>query len=747
MSLAPCICSLRFLRVAKRSLTQGMIAISIMAATVAHGQAYGDLHDFGGTITGTGTADGQQPDLDVAFDAAGNMYGTACYGGAHNDGMVRELTASGAYIDLHDFGGTITNANGMSGPDGINPYGGPTIDASGNLYGTTTGGGPNRSVAGFNGGVLWEIKRSGAYIDLHDFGGTVINANGTSGPDGADTNAELVIDKSGNIFGTAIYGGANPGSSNFNDGMVWELKASGTYKDLHDFGGTVVNTLGAPVADGTTPWCGIKFDSSGNMFGTTNAGGASQVGIVWELTPSGVCTDLHDFGGAITNTNGESGPDGSQPQAGVVIDGSGNVYGTAYFGGLNGDGIVWEIKHTGAYIDLHDFGGSIENANGESGSDGQDPEEIVFDSSGDMYGTAFTGGGEGWGMVWELTKSGSYLDIHDFGGAIVDANGESGPDGTNPTGGVTFNASGTMFGAASMGGALAVGMVWTIEPIVISLASNSVTGGTKVVGTVTIDAAAPSGGAKVTLSSSDTNAATTPASVLVAAGATSAAFNVTTLPVSASVGVTISASYGGATASAKVNVLRPELKSVQLGLGTCIGGESTEQVKFTLTGPAPSGGSVVQIGSSNAAVASFSAASATISAGSTSVTVPMTTYAVNQNTVVDAKGTLGSSFSPAFTVRTPYASTLTISPSTVTGGGTATGSVTLDGPAGSNGMVVSLQSSTARAQVPPSVTVPAGATSVTFTITTTAPTASITVKIKAAATAGPSASATFTLTP
>ena len=89
------------------------------------------------------------PQTSVVFDKFGNMYGTGQDGGAHGGaGMVWEITAAGVYKDLHDFGATVTNANGVSGPDGSMPGAGITVDANGNLFGTTYQGGPNLSAAG-----------------------------------------------------------------------------------------------------------------------------------------------------------------------------------------------------------------------------------------------------------------------------------------------------------------------------------------------------------------------------------------------------------------------------------------------------------------------------------------------------------------------------------------------------------------------------------------------------------------------
>jgi hypothetical protein len=199
----------------------------------------------------------------------------------------------GPYIDLHDFGGVAINANGASGPDGSYPNCSVTFDSAGNMYGTTADGGANSLGRGVGGGTVWEITTSGAYKDLHDFGGTVTNADGASGPDGYYSHADIIFDSAGNMYGTTTQGGpdAVPSESNYG-GTVWEINAAGTYKDLHDFGGTVTNADGKSGPDGNEPTAGETFDGAGNLCGTASQGGpngavgAGGDGMVWEITTS-----------------------------------------------------------------------------------------------------------------------------------------------------------------------------------------------------------------------------------------------------------------------------------------------------------------------------------------------------------------------------------------------------------------------------------------------------------------------------
>jgi hypothetical protein len=115
---------------------------------------------------------------------------------------------------------------------------------------------------------------SGTYTDLHDFGGTIATSNGTSGLDGCFSEVGVTFDTGGNMVGVTDEGGA------FGGGIVWEITASGTYRDLHDFGGTVVNADGVSGWDGNFPTGGITFDRAGNLYGTTKQGGPNELGMV-----------------------------------------------------------------------------------------------------------------------------------------------------------------------------------------------------------------------------------------------------------------------------------------------------------------------------------------------------------------------------------------------------------------------------------------------------------------------------------
>jgi uncharacterized repeat protein (TIGR03803 family) len=260
---------------------------------------------------------GYQPGyVDPAFDTAGNMYVTTTGGGANGDGNVVQLTRSGGQwtpVSIHDF----------NGADGYSPYSGVTVDSQGNLYGTAWYGGPN------GGGTVYRMTPSGSgwtFQIIYAFQGD---------PDGALPVGGVVLDEAGNLYGTTSTGGPGDG------GTVFELSPSGgswNFTLLHSFPGS--STMYGPIDT-------LTMDAAGNLYGTTIAVGAFGQGSVFKLTRSSggwSFADLHDFTG---------GADGGYPFGNVTLDQSGNMYGTTSAGGIQssncyseyypGCGVVWEI--------------------------------------------------------------------------------------------------------------------------------------------------------------------------------------------------------------------------------------------------------------------------------------------------------------------------------------------------------------------------------------------------------------------
>ena len=275
--------------------------------------------------------------------------------------------------------------------------------------------------------------------------------------------------------------------------------------------------------------------------------------------------------------------------------------------------------------------------------------------------------------------------------------------------------------SASYGGATRTATLTVLPaPLTgVSVSPASVIGGTGAQGTATLGGPAPAGGASVLLGSNSA-AATVPASVTIAAGATSATFAVASHTVAASTPATLTASYGGTSKTATLTVLPAPLTGVSVAPASVTGGTSAVGTA-TLGGPAPTGGAVVLL-SSNVAAATVPA-SVTITAGATSATFAVATSTVTASTQATISASYGGTNKTATLTVLPVTATsaltgVSVSPASVTAGSTARGTVTLNGPAPAGGAVVTLRSNSTAASVPTSVTISAGATSATFTVST-----------------------------
>ena len=666
----------------------------LTAASILQAQPYKDLHDFASTVTnhdGKNGPDGSAPYAGVTLDKAGNMYGTTQDGGADiatKPGMVWEITAEGQYLDLHDFGAGITNANGNFGPDGSGPRGGVALDSAGNMYGTAYGGGANGS------GIVWEITATGQYLDLHDFGGTVTNANAKSGPDGSDPRSGVTFDSKGNLYGTTAFGGANYDADNYQGGgTVWEITRAGQYLDLHDFGGTVTNANGKSGPDGTGSYGGVAFDGSGNMFGTAYEGGANSGGIVWEITTGGQYLDLRDFGGYVTNTNENYGPDGANPECGATFDGAGNMFGTASGGGGDGGGIVWEITIKGQYLDFYDFYGQSDPAAG-----------VTLDRAGNLYGTTIGGGTNQAGNIWEITALGQYLDLHDFG---------IGSDGYRPSGAVAFDGVGDLVGTAPDGGENNGGMVWKQAVPALTLSPSAVTGGASSAGTISVPVASSSA---VTVSLVSSGAfAKVPSSLVIPANSTSVSFIVATSPVALASNAAITATFSGLIVSGVLTVEPVPATGIKIAPTTVVGG-STAKVGVYLGGAAsPSGDDVALSSSSPDAVVP---ATLVVAPGGTEASTSFATKPVSANEIVTITATAGAGSVHATVTLTPAVLiSFRLTTSSILGGTSEKAAVYLGSVAGPQGIAVGLSSGNTAVKVPSSVVVPAGTTAVNFPVT------------------------------
>jgi uncharacterized repeat protein (TIGR03803 family) len=335
------------------------------------------LHSFKG-------ADGDYPNAgSLVFDRAGNIYGTTAYGGAYGFGTVYELTkrSNNTWAErvLHSF-------RGVGNGDGQYPEAGIIFDSKGNLYGTTNLGGREAYGCPGNGcGTVFKLTPSGSHWKetlLYTFRGN---------EDGAGVNAPLIFDTAGSLYGTTAEGGTG------NQGIIFELtQANGVWKErvLHRFTGG---------SDGGGPYAGLTFHGTGHIYGSTFYGGTSGYGTVFELS------HLKTGWEETVLFNFDAGSDGGFPYYGTLkFDKTGNIYGTTQAGGCCGFGTVFELSPGGdgkwTETVLDGFVGD--------GDDGVQPVGgVVFDAAGNLYGTTSGGGNlgtcsdtvSGCGVVFELT--------------------------------------------------------------------------------------------------------------------------------------------------------------------------------------------------------------------------------------------------------------------------------------------------------------------------------------------------------
>jgi uncharacterized repeat protein (TIGR03803 family) len=376
----------------------------------------------------TNQLDGAQPSA-VIFDGVGNLYGATTSGGTNVTGTIFKLTPiSGGWSEtiLYSFGS-------YRGNDGDQPVGALIFDAAGNLYGTTQYGGGSANCH-FGCGTVFKLTHgTSGWTEsvLHRFVGS----------DGENPCAQLAFDAVGNLYGTTRLGGAH------GFGTVFELspESKGRWKEtlVHSFAG---GTDGEDPVHG-----GVVIDAAGNLYGTTFYGGRNGAGAVFKLTFAGgkwKKSILHAFvdGSGI----------GGYPEAGVIIDGSGNVYGTAtQHGAVGTGGGVFELKPAAGgkwtYSILHSFA---------AGSDGDFPSTAaVLDKSGKLFGTTNGGGTDGDGTVYRLTPTakGPWKEtiLHSFVG---------GSDGISPnTTPLLVDAAGNIYGSTNAGGD-GYGVIFEVSP-------------------------------------------------------------------------------------------------------------------------------------------------------------------------------------------------------------------------------------------------------------------------------------------
>ena len=366
----------------------------------------------------TGYSDGGDPAADLTIGADGDFYGTTVVGGNYNCGTIFKATprSSPPWQESVLYSFTCYG-------DGKNPYGGVTFDKQSNLYGTTVSGGSGGSCGSTGCGVAWQLHGSGESV-LHSF---------TAGDDGFGPGGGLTLDRKGNLYGTTPDGGA------YYSGVVYELsqhKGSWRERVIHAFNGGSEGGVGSLGR--------LMVDRSGALYGVTEIGGAYSAGTVYKLTRSGkkwLLTTLYAFKGS---------PDCGSPYGGLIADRHGNLYGTTYYGGANGQGCVFELNAAKSWAErvVYSFKG---------GKDGSNPTSTLLSSHGSLYGTTSMGGGScDCGTVFKVNpKTGAQSVLHSFAG---------GQDGSYPYYGLARDSTGTMYGTTATGGTQNQGVIFEVTP-------------------------------------------------------------------------------------------------------------------------------------------------------------------------------------------------------------------------------------------------------------------------------------------
>ncbi|WP_375509358.1 choice-of-anchor tandem repeat GloVer-containing protein [uncultured Nostoc sp.] len=350
------------------------------------------------TVVNFNTTNGANPRAGVFAGKDGNLYGTTSAGGSQDKGTAFKLTGSTL--------STLTTLVNFTGTNGTNPIARLFQASDDNLYGVNFTGGTN------NLGTVFKLGKT-TFTTLT----TLLNFNGTNG---ANPAGRLISDSDGkNLVGTTSAGGVN------NKGTVFKIPLTGGVPT------TVVNFNGT---NGATPLARLQLASDKNYYGTASAGGASNKGVAYKLTPAGAITS-YSFSGA----NGQS------PRSGLT-ESSGFLYGTTYLGGASNKGTIFKVPLGGGTPVL------VASFNGTNGAN--PTAAVTKGSDGNFYGTTSTGGANNKGAIYRLTTGGTLTLLFSFNGT----------NGATPESTLIQLANGAFYGTTSTGGASGQGTVFKFTP-------------------------------------------------------------------------------------------------------------------------------------------------------------------------------------------------------------------------------------------------------------------------------------------
>ena len=369
------------------------------------------------TLVSFNGPDGANPRGDLVADAKGDLFGATEYGGPSNGGTVFEITkTAGGYA------ATPTILINFNGTNGSKPLAGLIADANGDLFGTTFAGG---SIV--DRGSVFEIAKTPT-----GFASQLTTLTDFNSIPGKFPQGGLLADSNGDLFGTTPSG--NPPDF---DGEVFEIK-----KTIAGYASTPTTLVSFPGEDESDDVSDLIADANGDLFGTTESNSAGDDGMVFEIAKTGsgyasTPTMLANFGssaGLIADANGDlfgttedtvfeikkttdgyapaptilinldNATSGTEFRAGLIADANGDLFGTTGSDGPDGAGTVFEIvKTTAGYASAPAIVASFD-ANGATGYVPEGP--LVADAHGNLFGTAWGGGGSGDGTVFEVTDSG-----------------------------------------------------------------------------------------------------------------------------------------------------------------------------------------------------------------------------------------------------------------------------------------------------------------------------------------------------
>jgi uncharacterized repeat protein (TIGR03803 family) len=314
----------------------------------------GELRDSYSFCSLANCADGWDVWMMPILGNDGNFYGTTNVGGNNiNSGTFYKMSIGGKLTTLYNFGGTAGQY-----PAGI------TQASSGNFYGATSAGGQ------FTGGTVFELTPAGELKVLYNF------CAAEDCHDGGLPLSAPVQASNGNFYGTTFEGGI------FSGGVLYGITPAGSYKVIHNF-------CSRPnCIDGLQPWSPPVQDAAGNLYGTTQRGGAYNEGTIYEITATGRFTVLHSFDYT----------DGANPESALILANDGNLYGTTSGGGTANGGTIFQINRQGAYTSLYNF------CNTEACTTYQPVQTLLQGTDGILYGATYQGGTDDMGTVFSLNN-------------------------------------------------------------------------------------------------------------------------------------------------------------------------------------------------------------------------------------------------------------------------------------------------------------------------------------------------------